>query len=275
MNHSRTASEPQNKPHVNRKCTACEQQGTRRATRRHAKLYGNTRQGAAVRKLSKEHTDVALRTCVYLASFAAGCFSSGFVPSVAGGRSNALRLSPKKRQQPVLARSKAADRGSTNKGTRVWLRELGQAPDQRHSLISTANKLCSVLESIWVAWYFGSLAVYLRSNSGAVCTQRNAAHAARRKQESCTRHPNNAPLPLEIWVMDRKGCKGANDTHLRMRPANDTHLWFINATHCGQQLELQSANGAQLRPAIAMHLRLANHSHLRSANGVQFRPANS
>eukprot|EP00661_Eupelagonemidae_sp_cell13_P010124 gene10124-biopygen19781 len=36
MNHSRTASEPQNKPHVNRKCTACEQQMCRLVAPGHA-----------------------------------------------------------------------------------------------------------------------------------------------------------------------------------------------------------------------------------------------
>eukprot|EP00661_Eupelagonemidae_sp_cell13_P020081 gene20081-biopygen20574 len=51
--------------------------------------FSGTLGRAAGRKLSKEHTDVVLRTCVHLASFAAGCFPSGFVPSVAGGRSNA------------------------------------------------------------------------------------------------------------------------------------------------------------------------------------------
>eukprot|EP00661_Eupelagonemidae_sp_cell13_P012896 gene12896-biopygen11025 len=49
----------------------------------------------------------------------------------------------------------------------------------------------------------GPLAGHLRSNSGAVCTQRNASHAARRKQEPCTRDPNNAPLPLNIGDMVR------------------------------------------------------------------------
>eukprot|EP00661_Eupelagonemidae_sp_cell13_P015191 gene15191-biopygen8149 len=103
MNRKRTTIEPQvnrkinrtltaSAPHVNCKCVAWRRKGTRRTTKRHAKLFGNTRQGAAVRKLSKEHTDVALRTCVHLASFAAGCFPSGFVPSVAGGRSNAWRV---------------------------------------------------------------------------------------------------------------------------------------------------------------------------------------
>eukprot|EP00661_Eupelagonemidae_sp_cell13_P010167 gene10167-biopygen3274 len=187
----------------------------------------------------------------------------------------------------------------------------------------------------------GALAVHVRfilrstCGSSVVHLRFTCVHAARRKQESCTRHPNNAHLPLKIWVMNnhdnfahavaarghwegdygqgrswkdigwtpawnethtastlnrhftqpqhlkkrsskgREGCKGANDTHLRMRPANDTHLWFTNATHCGQQLELQSANGAQWRPAFAMHLRLANHTHLQPANGVQSRPANS